>query len=452
MSRYHLTEAYGELYNTRLTEDSYYDNLRFVDYLQPEQIEEVMESLIWEFMDYGDTLDEAVDTLELAFSDDEILCESLELISEARYTGRNEMERRREMRQRQSMQSRQSERERSANLRSFAKRDADTAARARRAERAAAVRGALRGAKQTVKGALSRAQEYVTNKRSQLATQGRNLATKVGSAASSAALQAQAGLSRVARAARGGVMGAIQGAKTGAAREFNTPSVAPSSRIPGRQQTAQMRAAARQTVGDPFAQQLRTATTADTNRPRLGLRGLSNKPAAAPNPTAFPARTRERMGVQVTSKAGKPLRGAAAAPAIRSARRKQSVNASYDYDLLTQMMIEDLIYEGYAQNEYDALSILEEMEPETLAELADGYEEILDETNRNLGGEILQKIRNKPKSQRSAGEERLAHIKGLQQRFGPSTPIRGRVPVRSRGGRRDASGSGDRPIRGIPTY
>lgn len=356
MSRYHLTEAYGELYNQNLTESSFYENLRFVDYLQPEQIEEVLESLIWEFMDYGDTLDEAVDTLETIFSDDDVLCESLEFITEARsrYVGRNQMDSRRQLRQMQAAQSKESEKQRQQNLRTFAKRDTDTAARARRAARSAAVRSALSGAKSTVKGALSKAQQYVTNKRSQLAIQGRNLATKVGSAASSAALQAQAGLSRVARAARGGVMGAIEGARTGAAKEFKTPSVAPSSRIPGRQQSAQTRAAARRTIGDPFAQQLRAKTARS---------GRTVAPAPAPQPRTF--------GKQITDADRERNKRRSERRAKKAAQVR--TDESYDYDLLTQMMIEDLIHDGYAQNEYDALSILEEMEPETLNELASCY-------------------------------------------------------------------------------
>lgn len=394
MSRYHLTEAYGELYNTRITEDSYYDNLRFVDQLQPEQIEEVMESLIWEFMDYGDTLEEAVDTLEYIFTDDEVICESLELISEAMSVSQRRAAQR-GLRGGYSAQdaarfqttASASGRKATQDLEAASKlaksalsSASDSAARARRAERAASIRGALRGAKQSVKGALSKGQQYVTNKRSQLAAAGSRMATRAASGLSSAALQGQAALSRVARTARGAIGGAIRGARAGASQAWNTPSTAPSSRIPGRQQTAQSRASAKQAIGDPFANPaasaaasgLRSATTADTNRPRLGLSGLSGKPGASLDPTTFPKRTRERMGVQITSKAGKPLSGAAAAPRIRSAR-KQRVNASVDYDLLTQYMIEDLIYEGYATDEQEALYILEQMEPETLTEFANVY-------------------------------------------------------------------------------
>ena len=36
MSKYHLTEAYGNLYNPRKADETFYENLRFVDYLMQE--------------------------------------------------------------------------------------------------------------------------------------------------------------------------------------------------------------------------------------------------------------------------------------------------------------------------------------------------------------------------------------------------------------------------------
>jgi hypothetical protein len=372
MSRYHLTEAYGELHNPRLTEASFYDNLRFVDFLQGEEIEEVMESLIWEFMDYGDTLDEAVDTLEVTFSDDEVLCESLELINEASRMGDMRMAQRRETRAKQKTESERTTAERDRTLSSFAKRDADTAARARRAERSAAIRGALSGAKRSVKGAMATAHKQIRDKKAQL--------KQVGSAASEKAKAAIQKVGRGGRRIMNAVKGGIEGAKSG----YKAPLAQPTPRTPGREQTQQTRDAARTANGDVFAtpsspraaaaaQSLRSATSAETNRPRLGLRGLSNRPAAPVNPTAFPSRTRSKMGVQVTSKAGNPLKGAAVAPAIRSARKKQTTNESVDYDLLTQYMIEDLINEGYADTESQAVSILEDMTTETLTEFASIY-------------------------------------------------------------------------------
>jgi hypothetical protein len=62
---YNLTEAYSEIYDHRKVEDLF-DNLRFVDYLQDEDIQEVVEELVWEFRDYGNTLEEAFEMLDHA--------------------------------------------------------------------------------------------------------------------------------------------------------------------------------------------------------------------------------------------------------------------------------------------------------------------------------------------------------------------------------------------------
>jgi hypothetical protein len=110
------------------------------------------------------------------------------------------------------------------------------------------------------------------------------------------------------------------------------------------------------------------------------------------------------------------------------------------YDLVSEY----LVSEGFCDSYEDADVIMVNMSEEW-------RENILDEAGRNYGNEILQKLRQKPADELSSGERRLAHIKNLQSRFGPSTPIKGKVPVRSRGGRRSPDGAGDRPIRGIPT-
>jgi hypothetical protein len=65
MSLYSLTESYSEIYDHRKAEDLF-DNLRFLDYMQDEDIQEVVESLVWEFRDYGNTLAESFDMLDHA--------------------------------------------------------------------------------------------------------------------------------------------------------------------------------------------------------------------------------------------------------------------------------------------------------------------------------------------------------------------------------------------------
>jgi hypothetical protein len=134
MSKYYLTEAYGNLYNPRKADETFYENLRFVDYLMQEEIEEVMESLLWEFMDYGNTLDESYNLIESVFSDDVILEEAL--FEAVRMSP-------------QRMAQRKAERQATLQQVSGEK------AQARKEARKAAVTGALRSAGKAVQGAAT---------------------------------------------------------------------------------------------------------------------------------------------------------------------------------------------------------------------------------------------------------------------------------------------------------
>jgi hypothetical protein len=371
MSMYYLTESYSDLNNSRITDPHYYDNLRFVDNLIPEQIEEVMEALIWEFMDYGDTFEESVESLRQTFSDDgEKLYEAIDLINEARI----DPNKRREMRQMQAQASAATSKQKAENIRGYEKKETDSRRRAMRAARASAIRSAIGQASRTVKGALKGAREQVRNRRSQLAAKG-----------SDVVLRGQAALSKIARTARGAVKGAVAGARS----EYQKPTQGPSSRIPARQRTQMARAEARRKAGDVFSS------------PK-GVTGKTVHGGPAPSPPPAPAKKAETLpdpwegkspaSVKKVSvkdvtktrpalpKSGKSS-GSTKGGRILTASQRKMKNAAtlrrmadnLNYDLLTQYMIEDIISEGYATNEEDALDILENMAPETLNELAECY-------------------------------------------------------------------------------
>jgi hypothetical protein len=81
---YNLTETYSEIYDHRKVEDLF-DNLRFVDYMLQEDIEQVVEELVWEFRDYGNTLQEAFEMIDYAL-EDTVICESYnQLIEDVLY-------------------------------------------------------------------------------------------------------------------------------------------------------------------------------------------------------------------------------------------------------------------------------------------------------------------------------------------------------------------------------
>jgi hypothetical protein len=80
---FYLSEAYSNLYNPRV-ESNFDDNLRFIDLMEEEDIEEVVESLVWEVCDYGNSLEESFSILSLAASDSVITEAYEEILSESR--------------------------------------------------------------------------------------------------------------------------------------------------------------------------------------------------------------------------------------------------------------------------------------------------------------------------------------------------------------------------------
>jgi hypothetical protein len=332
-------------------------------------MQEVMESLIWEFMDYGDSFDEATKILETAFSDDTILYESLEFVCEV--TARP-FKASTEFKPTYGYQK---------GGKSI-KGGSDSSARARRAERASAVRGALRGAAESVRGALKGFRKQVRDSRTNLAARGASMA-----------LRGQAALSKVSRTARGAIRGAKQ--------EWQTPSKPPSSPIrqkdaqrsndTGRPKTQQMRAAARKELGDVFAERqpskierLRAAAKASkpkeqpTRKPQEG-RAIHGGSWPAPPPPLKRAKEGKKQ-IPALPPAGKTGGSTKAGRLLNKSQRemkntalKRRLNSEFDFDLLAYYMIEDIIKGGYANTEVDALSILENMEPETLNDLMVSY-------------------------------------------------------------------------------
>lgn len=442
MSRYQLTEAYGELYNARLTEESFYDNLRFVDYLQQEQIEEVMESLIWEFMDYGDTLEEAADTLYTVFNDDQVLTESLEIIWEetrlplspkeigAKY-GKGQPTRlppsAKEIAARfggntststgatrlpaspKEIAARNSQGQPTrlpASPKEIAARhgitQSSSAARGRRASRSQMIGAALRSAAGTVSDAMKGIKKKIAN--------------KFSNAKNADQKKAEAGLSRVARVGRG-ISNLFKGQpKPKVTRpqyelRKNIASVNAKMAVgqpfsdAGKQAAADLRAksAAASPAPSPSAPVAKAKpdssqpVTARTERPSTGRRirrhgrmvpvntGSSKKSttpaasAAAPSTPSKPKQSRSFGSKASQAQKAKTAEAVADAKAKMEAKeaarkqKRQQVNASFDYDLLTQYMVEDIIAEGYADTEAEALYILESMSEENLIDLAECY-------------------------------------------------------------------------------
>lgn len=416
MSKYHLTEAYGNLYNPRKADETFYENLRFVDYLMQEEIEEVMESLLWEFMDYGNTLDESYDLIEGVFSDDVILEEAL---YEARMSPRQKAER-----------AARVGGERQAALGQIA----GEKAQARKEARKAALTGALRAAKETVgkiatgvrdaavggyRGAKRMAGTAYTATRQgageakaglqKLVRKGAMAAGSKGRAMEKAGKQARmqaqtaaggasySGSSALERS-RARTAGLEAAGKTGSKRQAigrllrqagamvgravgrGSSGNKPMTRADLAANNARRADAARQAVGDPFGSSSGTTSAPKTpaSSPRKyptepsGQTTLFTKPVPAKSAGAdvkVPSGGQRKFGAT-----RKPKKSGRQMPLnLRRAGYSEPKVQKEDFELLAQYIMEDFINEGYADTYEEALEILENLSESSIVELTEMY-------------------------------------------------------------------------------
>lgn len=411
MSKYYLTEAYGELYNPRRADETFYENLRFVDYLMQEEIEEVMESLLWEFMDYGNTLDESHSLIQSVFSDSVILEGVLMELNPYAPAGSKE-------------------------ARQYAK---STTRSKRGAERAAAVTGALKKAKETVGKAATGVGSAVAS------------AARAGKTAAAGAYDRAKGLPGKAMAALKGVVrkGAAAAIKAGRSTEragkeaektietTTTTSgggrgVAPSiqtktktfggakrraiggllkkagkavaSAIKGKssgmsrgdyeEKKAGRAAAARSSVGEPFSGSSSGGSTPRRALPAAGQTSGSTQQsprraaalAKQSNAAAGRGPGETRVGApsgtfttQTKSGETKPTSKTKRKETFKMIQRlnpnakASQIGEQVDFELLAQYILEDFIKEGYANNYEDAFEILENLSEESILELTEMY-------------------------------------------------------------------------------
>jgi hypothetical protein len=371
MSRYYLTEAYGELYNPRKTDETFYENLKFVDYLMNEQIEEVMESLLWEFMDYGNTLDESYNLIQNTFSDvilEEVLAEAMNPRQKAERAARVGAER------------------------------AATLKTARRQERVAKVTGAVKKAGESVKSAaagvgsaVSKAATGTYNRAAGLAGKAKAALTKVVRTGAAAALKA----GRSAERMGSGVEKAGEKAQVttrtktitsggGRPAPVETETETKSGGSKRRAIGGLLKRAGKAVVG-AIRSEKNKAAVASAKRT-----GAMQGPSPAPKSASSP---KVELGLKTLGKGGpstahtfsrhaqrrivpigankKELTGAARDTAIRAARK--AAIAESNYELLAQCILEDLINEGYADNLENALVILENLSEDVIENIASQY-------------------------------------------------------------------------------
>jgi len=351
MSRYQLSEAYASLYSPRLQED-FDDNLRFIDYMLDEDIEEVVESLFWEFRDYGHSIDESIDLLR-ASANDEILCESMDYLAEANpYAPAG------------SKESQQYNKFANKAKSDWEKpwRDAQ-----RRATRKARIDGAISRVKAAWKGAaggLGRAAKAV-----------RSGVSKAGEFVSQ---QREAGKAKLQKLMRTG------SAKVERAKRDITGETARTKTLRSRQRydsNKERRAeATKSAVGSAFSEP-------EKKKPQAALpparERQDSRRAAALEKIKKAAEGSATKGIAFSGPGGTSIAQSAkgkqqtamraASGQKRQARKAKPTMQTNSYEALLDTIIEDLIYEGYASDEHDALNIINSLNEDTLQDITQEY-------------------------------------------------------------------------------
>jgi hypothetical protein len=415
MSAYFLSEAYQSVYKQRLTED-FNDNLRFVDYMTDEDIESVVESLLWEFQDYGHTMGEAFEFLSEA-SSPQVITESYELLSEVRNP---------ELRAKARQMKTDA---RVANRATQLKNTNDTSASVRQNQRASRIKTAISGIKKRLDGPITSVKSAISGAKAGFGM-ARDGAKNIGAAVNNARKQGQAklgsllrtgaqklGLGRVrdaAKAAHHELSG--QGSRE---RKLKTDLAKNVSNV-----RKEKRESERKEFGSSVASELRKATSKSSTTPKsskpvaakldLDIRKVSGNDSVrtvqrapkgfdASKPSSQRRPAYGKKGNQVTGKgvaysdlSSDKLKVARNMQAVARARKeagpisarvprgttglrgfrkqrgsKEQVNASYE--ALLDAILEDLIYEGYANNLDEALYIIENISEEALCEITEEY-------------------------------------------------------------------------------
>jgi hypothetical protein len=309
-----------------------------------EDIEEVVESLFWEFRDYGHTIQESIDLLSDSAST-EIINESLVYLSEA-LTPRQQQER----------------------AKFKAKQAADTAAvtkskdsMIRQGQRKARIDGAIskvRAAWEGAKGGFGRAAKAVSS--------------GLGKASQYVSQQREAGKAKLQKLMRTG-RATVERTKRDITGET------------ARTQRARMKVKDQKRQADrvkPVANAFADRGGALATRPSASKPRVSPRRAAALEKIKNAAEGAKSKGVAFSGPGGTSISQTAkgkqqvamrAASGQKRAARKTVKESFVDYDLLLNEMINDLIVEGYAYDEDSALDVINSLNEDTISDITQEY-------------------------------------------------------------------------------
>ena len=398
MSIYSLTEAYSEIYDHRKVEDLF-DNLRFVDYLQDEDIQEVVEELVWEFRDYGNTLEEAFEMLDHAVTVP-VLYESYdELIGDVLYeASRVDMAARIQARKQYMKDS-----EKAASQARATGRANQRAARISSAKQAvkSKLSGPISSVKQSISGAAGGIGRAAKKMGGAVVERGKSLLKSLlrrggkaltsagrsieGSGKAAAAAPATTRTAKVGRttvttttepggAKRQAVGRAVRRVGVALQRKAGKKDQSKMSRADYEARKAERTASAKKEVGDAFAKP----------KPMLALPAkTSGQPAVE---RTVSARKQEAAKKIAKAAEGSTARGTRfAGPGARLSRQRTksgykerlakfaSQLSEQDYNTLVDYILEDMISEGYASDVLEALDLFESLTEDNVIDIALDY-------------------------------------------------------------------------------
>lgn len=402
MSIYSLTEAYSEIYDHRKVEDLF-DNLRFVDYMLQEDIEQVVEELVWEFRDYGNTLEEAFEMIDYAL-EDTVICESYnQLVEDVLYEYTIT-----KGKQRADFASSAQGRVTTGKTHRFDPKEVE-----RRAKRIGQVRSANRSVKSRLSklsGPISSVQQAISGSaggigraakkmggavvergksllKSLLRRGGKALASAgrsiEGSGKAAAAAPATTRTAKVGRitvttepggAKRQAVGRAVRRVGVALQRKAGKKDQSKMSRADYDARKAERTASAKKEVGDAFAKP----------KPMLALPAkTSGQPAVQRTVSARKQEAAKKIAKAAEGSTARGTRFAGPGARLSSQRTKTGYKerlakfasqlSEQDYNTLVDYILEDMISEGYASDVLEALDLFESLTEDSVIDIALEY-------------------------------------------------------------------------------
>lgn len=346
MNAFNLYEAYAAVYDEDLREDilSLEEDFEFIDELSDNELDQVMEEI----------LSEGVELSECVQAFDEYL------LSEE-----TEMQR---MNRLMNKRTREKKKEKASQERSQ-----------RRAERVERIKSSAKRAAEKVKTTAAGAASAVAGGASEAGRKAKEGAKKVSGKLAAAKEKIKGFMGRIGRAAKAGAKAAKKEFSGEAEREARARSTGREMRRAARRQASAERSK------DTSAFEKSKAPVGTSENPRIGKPAPERKalPAGKDKPESgrrVKAAAKAAIAAQGSTSKGVRIAGARGVSPLATQKKDikrymgaASKTVKEDFEILAEMILEDLINEGYADTFEEALYVLESFSDYEVGEIAEGY-------------------------------------------------------------------------------